>query len=113
MISLADTTALLLVSIFTLSISASAESSTDPTGHLQPLGSHRPPEAVIASVTVDKIPSPEDFFNNYVLPGKPLLFEGAAKEMPAYSLWTDVYLRSVSRLHVVLLLYSNNSFNNI
>eukprot|EP00928_Gymnodinium_smaydae_P071886 TRINITY_DN55361_c0_g1_i1.p1 TRINITY_DN55361_c0_g1~~TRINITY_DN55361_c0_g1_i1.p1 ORF type:complete len:358 (-),score=63.94 TRINITY_DN55361_c0_g1_i1:77-1150(-) len=47
------------------------------------------------------LPSPEEFHREYVRGGsgefrgigKPVLFPGAATRMPAYSLWTDDYLR--------------------
>lgn len=76
-----------------VTVAQSGLSDPPPPGHLKPLGSHRAAEGEIASVNVDNIPSPEDFFKDYVFPGKPLLFRGAAKQMPAYSLWTDEYLR--------------------
>ena len=81
-----------VVCVFYVSLTKS-ESLSDPPGHLQPLGSHMAPEGQITTVSVDNIPPPEVFFQNHVLPGKPLLFRGAAKQMPAYSLWTDEYLR--------------------
>lgn len=61
-----------------------------PPGHLHPLGSHQPPEGVIAST--DIVPCAKDFFEQNALPGEPLLFKGAAKKMQAYSQWTDDYL---------------------
>lgn len=65
--------------------------SKHPPGHLQPLGSHQPPLGSIPSTFV--VPSAKDFFEQNALPGEPLLFKGAAKKMPAYSKWTDNYLR--------------------
>ena len=62
-----------------------------PTGHLQPLGSHRPPEGGIQSL--DFVPDPYDFFHSYVLRGKPVIFKGAAKSSKGFYLWTDEYLR--------------------
>lgn len=49
----------------------------------------------------DDLPSPHVFYEDYILNrggpfdgvGKPVLFRGAAKSMPAYELWTDSYLR--------------------
>ncbi|CAK0816134.1 unnamed protein product [Prorocentrum cordatum] len=49
----------------------------------------------------DVLPTPAEFFTEYVRPkdgpfagvGKPVLFRGAAKRMPAYEKWTDEYLR--------------------
>mmetsp|Transcript_31533 Transcript_31533/g.69533 ORF Transcript_31533/g.69533 Transcript_31533/m.69533 type:complete len:347 (-) Transcript_31533:38-1078(-) len=44
------------------------------------------------------LPTPSEFYQDYILAegkvGKPVLFRGAAKKMPAYSLWTDDYLRN-------------------
>ena len=65
--------------------------SQHPPGHLQPLGSHQPPSGSIESSEV--VPGPREFFEENVRPGKPLLLRGAAKSMPAYSKWTDGYLR--------------------
>lgn len=65
--------------------------SKHPPGHLEPLGSHQPPLGAIDRT--DTVPSSQDFFERYALPGKPVLFNGAAKKMPAYLKWTDEYLR--------------------
>ena len=61
------------------------------TGHLQPLGAQVPPVGEVFAV--DEIPSAEEFFTQYVQPGKPLLLKGAATKIPAYNLWTDEYIR--------------------
>lgn len=74
-----------------LNLLALTHCSEDPVGHLRPLGSHQPPENSIS--VLNHIPSPREFFDNYVKPGKPVLFKGAAKKMPPYNLWTDDYLR--------------------
>ncbi|CAH1249040.1 KDM8 [Branchiostoma lanceolatum] len=65
--------------------------SKSPPGHLQPLGHHQPPLGQIESL--DTIPSPEDFYHNYVLPARPVVLSGAARLSPAYHRWTDRYLR--------------------
>lgn len=65
--------------------------SDHPPGHLQPLGSHQNPEEPITEL--HEAPSPQYFFENFVKPGKPVLFKAAAKKMPSFSLWTDEYLR--------------------
>ena len=58
---------------------------------LKPFGNHK--------IANDKIDSfyefldPNLFYNKYVLPGKPVVFKGAAKHIPAYILWTDTYIR--------------------
>lgn len=62
-----------------------------PAGHLQPLGSHRPSEGKIKSI--DFIPSPKDFFEEYASISRPVIFKGAAKLSPGFSLWTDNYIR--------------------
>ena len=38
--------------------------------------------------------SPADFFRDFVLKSRPVLFRGAAKQMKAFKLWTDEYLSS-------------------
>nr|XP_006815434.1 PREDICTED: lysine-specific demethylase 8-like [Saccoglossus kowalevskii] len=40
-----------------------------------------------------KYQTPKTFFEQYVKPGKPVLFRGAGKAMKSYLLWTDEYLR--------------------
>ncbi|XP_070543367.1 bifunctional peptidase and (3S)-lysyl hydroxylase Jmjd7-like [Ptychodera flava] len=60
-------------------------------GHMKPLGAHRPPEEPID--VLDYVPDPHSFFENYVFPGKPVLFRGAAKRMKAFQTWNDDYLR--------------------
>ncbi|XP_078701244.1 bifunctional peptidase and arginyl-hydroxylase JMJD5-like [Branchiostoma floridae x Branchiostoma belcheri] len=62
----------------------------NPPGHLQPLGRHRPPSGQIE--TLDTMLSPEDFYQRYVLPGRPVVLSGAARLSPAYHRWTDRYL---------------------
>lgn len=63
-----------------------------PPGHMRPLGSHAPPEADAPSLTA--MPSPTSFFHEFVSPGRPVLFRGAALRMPAFSRWADDdYLR--------------------
>ncbi|MRB67776.1 hypothetical protein GH825_30950, partial [Bacillus thuringiensis] len=36
---------------------------------------------------------PESFYRDYVTASKPVVFKGAAKGIPAYTLWTDMYLK--------------------
>ena len=62
-----------------------------PRGHLQPLGSHREPEAV-PEFTRDNYPTPEEFWNNFVKPSKPAVFRGGAKDWLGFTKWTDEYL---------------------
>ncbi|XP_033634064.1 bifunctional peptidase and arginyl-hydroxylase JMJD5-like [Asterias rubens] len=63
-----------------------------PAGHLKPLGWHRPAEPDVD--TVNSVPEPKEFFEKYVRHGRPLLMKGAAKNMAAFKLWKDDYLRS-------------------
>eukprot|EP00795_Rhopilema_esculentum_P017207 gene17207-8752_t len=70
--------------------------SDDPSlwpGHLQPLGAGRPKMKV---EEVDGFPKPEDFFKNFVhtKPKKAVIFKGGAKLSPAFTLWTDEYLKN-------------------
>ncbi|XP_077998630.1 jmjC domain-containing protein A-like isoform X2 [Glandiceps talaboti] len=67
-------------------------SSSHPKGHLQPLGSHQPAEGHVEVLEV--IPSPKQFYENYVKASKPVIFKGAAKMSPGFNLWSDDYLRS-------------------
>lgn len=62
-----------------------------PVGHLQPLGSHRPPATDLVDETAEW-PSPQDFWNKYVKPSRPLILRGGAKYSRAFSEWTDEYL---------------------
>ena len=80
--------------------------SKHPPGHLEPLGSHQPPLGSIDNT--DLLPSSQDFFEQYALPGQPVLFKGAAKKMPAFSKWTDEYLR-FDKKHLVFLSHSLTS----
>ena len=64
--------------------------STPPPGHLEPFGGHRPAEGDVDSLNA--FPDPKTFFEKYVKVGKPVLFRGAAKGIPAFKLWTDKYL---------------------
>jgi hypothetical protein len=64
-----------------------------PVGHLQPLGSHRQPDNNLFDET-NEWPSPEEFWNKYVKPSRPLILRGAAKYSKAFTEWTDEYLSS-------------------
>ena len=65
-------------------------SEDDPTGHMLPLGSHRPSDGSIDQL--DSFPDPAEFYKTYVHGSKPVLFKGAANIHPAYKLWSDEYL---------------------
>ena len=62
-------------------------------GHLEPLGSQRPTEGKID--TLDDFPDPQEFYDKYILPGKPVLIKNGARHIPAFTLWNDAYLRRV------------------
>ncbi|XP_065060405.1 bifunctional peptidase and arginyl-hydroxylase JMJD5-like isoform X2 [Rhopilema esculentum] len=61
-------------------------------GHLERLGLQRTPEGHVDILT--ELPSPVEFFEKYVTPGRPAVFKGAAKKMPAFKKWDDEYLRT-------------------
>lgn len=63
-----------------------------PVGHLKPLGSHRPPEVNLVD-DLQEIPSPQEFWTNYVRPSKAVVLRGAAKHGRAFTEWTDKYLK--------------------
>lgn len=63
-----------------------------PKGHLQPLGSHRDPENDLID-ELHEIPSAKDFWEKYVKTSKAVVLRGAAKHSPAFSKWTDEYLK--------------------
>lgn len=57
-------------------------------GHLKRFGEGRPNYPV---EEVTGYPHPRDFFENYVIPMKPLVMRGAARISKALTLWTDDY----------------------
>lgn len=60
-------------------------------GHLQPLGSHMDPELVRRT---GHLPSPLEFYENYVAPQTPLIIEGALKGSTVWKDWqSDQYIR--------------------
>ena len=62
-----------------------------PQGHLKPLGQQRTPEGHIE--IVESVPDPLTFHRDYVAGSKPVVFRGAAKNIPAFNLWTDEYMK--------------------
>ena len=56
---------------------------------------HSPPSNEIVVEKLESLPDPEIFYQKYVLPGRPVVFSGAAKSLPAFNLWTDEYLKLV------------------
>ncbi|XP_035684646.1 uncharacterized protein LOC118421454 [Branchiostoma floridae] len=89
--------ALFLTALVTISSSAVQQNSCSkdvpcgsPRGHLEIFGSHAE-----ATETIDEmftVPQPQEFFDKFVKPNKPVLLRGAAKPSRAYSLWTPEYL---------------------
>lgn len=61
-------------------------------GHLQALAvkANRLPVE-----SLDHFPSPQAFFMNYAYSGVPVIFRGGAKSYPAFSRWSDLYLKSL------------------
>ena len=83
----------LKISVFAICLTTTwqaSENNNDPRGHMLPLGSHRPSEGHIDEL--HSFPHPADFYQKYVKGSKPVIFKGAAKGIPAYTLWTDKYL---------------------
>lgn len=72
--------------------SNSSEEGSFPKGHLLPLGSHRDPDNTLIDV-LDEIPSSKDFWEKYVKTSKAVVLRGAAKHSPAFTKWTDEYLK--------------------
>ena len=79
---------ILLLSFCSCAFSAS---DVDLTGNLERLGLQRKSEGHID--ILNALPSPVEFFEKYVKPGRPAVFKGAAKPMPAFQNWNDDYLR--------------------
>ena len=63
-----------------------------PRGHLQPLGSHAPPDNSLID-DLEEVPSPRVFWNKYVKTSRAAVFRGAAKHSNAFKTWTDAYLK--------------------
>lgn len=58
----------------------------DLPGHLEPLGSHMPPELVRR---ISHLPSPREFHENYVTPKTPVIIEGALRSSKVWKDWQD------------------------
>lgn len=61
----------------------------DPAGHMEFLGSHRPMGKI---PVLNYMPSPEEFWTNYVHAWRPVILRGAAKNTTAYKKWTKEYM---------------------
>jgi len=68
------------------------EEGTFPKGHLQPLGSHQDPDNTLID-ELHEIPSSKVFWEKYVKPSKAVVLRGAATHSPAFTKWTDEYLK--------------------
>ena len=73
-------------------LSSSVNHKDLPRGHGEELGRHRDSEGHVNIIDSDKLPSPEQFWDQYASIRKPVVFRGAAKHFPAFQLWTDKYL---------------------
>ena len=74
-----------------LSVGALVKSDGDfPLGHGMELGRHRPSEGHVEER--NDVPSPDEFWEKYAKTRSPVVFRGAAKDFPAFHLWTDNYL---------------------
>ncbi|XP_065648849.1 uncharacterized protein LOC100207979 isoform X3 [Hydra vulgaris] len=60
-------------------------------GHMEPLGSKQPQ---IEIETLYEYPNAQDFFKDYVKPGRPFLLKKGAVNQPAFKLWSDDYMKS-------------------
>ena len=69
----------------------SNSSEVNLPGHMKKLGLQRKSEGHVE--ILHELPTPLEFYDKYVREGKPVVFKGAAKEMPAYKNWNDEYLR--------------------
>jgi len=62
-----------------------------PTGHLKPFGSHQKPS--IFTTELNYVPQPDQFYNDFVIKRKPVVFRGAAINSHAYQAWTPQYIK--------------------
>ena len=62
-------------------------------GHMQPLGSHRPMEGEIERI--NNIPDPVTFYEEYVVPKRPVVLAAAIANTPPLTRWTDEYFKCV------------------
>ena len=69
------------------------ENKDELPGHMQPLGSHMPPEYV---KRVTELATPTQFVDQNVHPKQPVVFEGLIKDLDVRKNWaSDDYLRFV------------------
>ncbi|XP_033750165.1 tRNA wybutosine-synthesizing protein 5-like [Pecten maximus] len=67
----------------------------NPPGHLEPLGSHMPPEEGVPMM--GKFPSPWVFYEDFVKQSQPLVMRKVllSGDIPAFQKWTDAYLSDI------------------
>jgi len=83
--------ALLIIYVRTCLCGDSSDAGTDLPGHMQPLGSHKPP---ILVQRIQHLPTPAEFYKTYVQPKVPVVMEGALDEATIWRKWqNDDYLR--------------------
>lgn len=82
------TTAIIIIIIFVINVMLTCV----PIGHLQPLGLHRPPIKNGVKI-LNYLPDPTEFWKEYIVKGKPVIFRNVAKSLNIFNLWTDNYLR--------------------
>ena len=69
-------------------------------GQQLPLGRQSP---AIPVKEIQGFVDPATFFQEHVIPGRPVVFKGAAKEFPAFQRWSDEYFLSFNeRLDIFL-----------
>ncbi|XP_065174434.1 uncharacterized protein LOC135804481 [Sycon ciliatum] len=73
-------------------VATGGEGKKTPVGHKMKLGSHRPMEGRVE--TIDYVPHPIDFYEEYSVGSKPVVLKGAARDMPAFKFWTDNYMKN-------------------
>ena len=66
-----------------------------------PLGRQTP---AIPVPVVQGFLEPTKFFKDHVIPGRPVVFKGAAGEFPAFQRWTDEYFLSFEERSVAFLI---------
>ena len=81
-----------LLILFQVALLAFGSDEGAPPGHMQPIGSHRPPEENLTILFY--VPDPVEFYEDFVLTNTPALFKGAIAGTPAVTKWNnDNYLR--------------------
>ncbi|XP_069137666.1 uncharacterized protein [Argopecten irradians] len=88
---------ILVLCFISSSLFLPSDGAGNPPGHLEPLGSHRPPEEGIPMM--GKFPSPWVFYHDFVKQSQPLVMRkvltSASGDIPAFNKWTDAYLSDI------------------